>query len=172
MRAHAEPLVAARTLVHRVPGDGGDVLFAEPFQARQVQPRVRRDTRTPVRVGGAKRLVAATQHDHVARLDLHPRTAGGGVQLLWRHRVSHRDVALRTSGGDVQEHAARHDALVEDGVDRAPGGAVDGQAVGERAPVVQLAVPGHVAQRIDVGDPEAVVDHVEAVQHHVRPLPF
>ena len=100
------------------------------------------------------------------------RLAAGVLQLLGRHRMAHGDVAFLASGGDVQQHAAREDTLVEDRINGAPGGAVNGQAVGERTSVVQFSIPAHVAQCVDVGDPEAVVDHVEAVQHHVRPLAF
>ena len=87
-----------------------------------------------------------------------------------RHRIAHRHVALLAPRRDVEEDAARGDAALEDRVDRAPERALGGQAVRERPAVVELAVPAHVAERVDVGDPEAVVDHVEAVEHHVHPL--
>ena len=133
---------------------------------------MRRDARYPVRVGGAERLVAAAHHHHVAGLYLHPGAIRHFVQLLRRDGIADGHVALAAPGRYVKHHAARLDALVEDRVDGAPGGALRGQAVGERPAVVQLAVPGHVAQRVHVGDPETVVHHVEAVQHYVHALPL
>jgi hypothetical protein len=94
---------------------------------------------------------------------------GRRVELAGGDGLADGHVALRPAGGHVEQDAARGDA-VEVGVDRAPGGAGRGEAVLERPPVEQLAVPGHVAERVDVSDREAVVDEVEAVQHDVGPL--
>src|SRR4030095_12795647 len=41
VRAHAEAGIAAGPLVHHVPGDGRDVILAEPLQARNVEDGVR-----------------------------------------------------------------------------------------------------------------------------------
>src|SRR5262245_10844020 len=41
VHGHAEAGVAARALVHHVPGDGGDVFGAEPLEAGQMQARMR-----------------------------------------------------------------------------------------------------------------------------------
>src|SRR2546425_1031903 len=130
---------------------------------------MRRDAWDPVRMLAAERLVAAAHHDHVAGLDTHAEPRRRLVQLPRRHRIADGDVALVAPGGDVEQHAARQDA-VEQRVDRAPGGAGGGEAVGERAAVVELTVPADVAERVDVGDPEPVVHEVEAVEHHVGAL--
>src|SRR5207244_6611154 len=95
----------------------------------------------------AKRLVAVAHYHHVAGLDLRPGPGGGGVERLRRHRLAHAHVAFLAPGGDVEEHAARREA-VEVGVDRAPGGAGRSQAVLERAPVEELTVPADVAERV------------------------
>ena len=34
-------------------------------------------------------------------------------------------------------------------------------------PLEELAVPAHVTERVDVGDREAVVDEIEAIEHDV-----
>src|SRR5712691_5285525 len=88
------------------------------------------------------------------------------VELARRDRVADRDVALLPPRGHVEEDAARGDA-VEERVDRAPGGAGRAQALHEGPPIVELAVERHVAERVDVGDGEAVVDEIEAVEDHV-----
>src|SRR5438105_3509073 len=169
VRAHREARIAGRPLVHHVPRDRGDVLLAKPLQTRQMHPRMRGHPGHPVGIRLPKGLVAVAHDDDVARLDRHARPCGHGVELLGRDRLADGHVALLAAGGDVEEHASGRQA-VEVRVDRAPGGPGRRQAVLERAAVVQLAVPGHVAERVNVGDREPVVDEVEAIEHDVGTL--
>src|SRR5262249_43035422 len=129
--AHAESRVAARALVHHVPRDRGDVLLAEPFEARDVETGMRRDPWHPVRVRLAERRVAAPEHHHVTGLDPDAGARGRLVQLPWRDRAPDRDEALRPTGRDVEQHTARRDPLCGDRIDWAPARALDGQAGGE-----------------------------------------
>src|SRR5262249_37167745 len=150
-------------LVHHVPRDRRDVLLTEPLQTRDVHPGVRRHARHPFRMRLAESFVAVA-HDHdVARLDLHAGPRGHRVELLRRHRLTDGHEAFLAPGGHIQQYAARGEA-VEVAIDWTPGGAGRGEAVLERAAVEQLTVPGDVAERVDVGDGEAVVDEVEAVE--------
>src|ERR671918_2247009 len=116
---------------------------------------MRRLPRDPLRMLLAKPFVAAPHDDDVAGLHRHAFTPGHLVQLLRHYRITDRDVALLAPSRDVEQHTARGDA-VEQRIDRAPRRAGHAQAVLERAAVVELAIPRHVAERIDVRDPEAV----------------
>ena len=169
MRAHREAWITGRALVHHVPRDRGDVLLAKPLETRQMHPGVGRHARHPVGIRLAEGFVAVAHDDHVARLDLHARPRGDRVELFRGDGLTDRHVALRAAGGDVEQHASRRQA-VEVGVDRAPGGPGRGQAVLERAAVVELAVPRDVAQGVDVGDREPVIDEIEPIEHHVGAL--
>ena len=86
-----------------------------------------------------------------------------------RDRLADRHVALLAPAA-TSSRTPRVVMPVEVGVDRAPGGAGRGEAILERPAVVELAVPGHVTEGVDVGDGEAVVDEVEAVEHDVGAL--
>ena len=130
---------------------------------------MRRDARHPVGMRLLERLLPAADHYDIAGLDLHAGARCGSVELARRDRVADRDVALLPPRGHVEEDAARGDA-VEERIDRAPGGAGRAQALHERPPIVELAVERHVAERVDVGDGEAVVDKIEAVEDHVGAL--
>ncbi len=131
--------------------------------------RVRRYARNPVGVGLPEGLVAVAHDHYVARLDLDSRPRGDRIELLRCDRLADGDVALLAAGGDVEEHAAGRQA-VKVSVDRAPGRPGRGQAVLESSAVVELAVPRHVAQRVDVRDREAVIHEVEPIEHHVGAL--
>src|SRR5882672_12417324 len=103
-----------------------------------MEPRVRRHTHHPVGVRPPERLVTAP-HDHdVARLDPDARPRGNGVELLRRDGVADGDEPFLAARGDVEEHATRRDATLEDRIDRAPRGAGCRETVLERPTVVEL----------------------------------
>ncbi|PON17544.1 hypothetical protein C2W62_12705 [Candidatus Entotheonella serta] len=53
------------------------------------------------------------------------------------------------------------------GVNGTPGSALGRDVLDKGTPVVEFAVESHVTKGIDVGNPETMVDHIEAVQHDV-----
>src|SRR5262249_25008368 len=138
--------VADGPLVHHVPRDSGDVLFAEPFETREVKPRMRRHAWHPLRVLAAEDLVAAPDHHGVAGLDAHALARRRRVQLARGHRLAEGVVSLLPPRRHVEKDAAGGDA-VEQRVDGAPGGAGGGEALHEGPAVVELAVPRDVTER-------------------------
>ena len=99
-------------------------------------------------------VAGAQQHDVAPP---HGRTLARqrGVEVVGQHRIAGHQVVDTAQRGDVEQHAARDDAVAQRG-HRVMGGAVDGGDETGRLAVVHHAVEEHVRQRVDVRDVDAV----------------
>ena len=156
------PLVDAEA-GHRI----GDPVAAEQGDAPLVQPREAlggepghavADGVEPAALLGPSPVPTGRDDQEVALADGHPRRGLGRLELVGADGRVARQVRHPEGPGDVEQHAPTDDP-VGHGHDRVRGRARGRDGLGGAA-VVGPSPDEHVAQRVDVGDPEAV--HVGA----------
>jgi hypothetical protein len=145
---------ARRRVAVAVGAQRGHAPLGDERHGRRVQPRPGGGGVPGAQLGEAPGVAGPDQED-VAVTDGHPMGPLGGFELLAEHVLAGLQPGHTPQPGDVEQHAPADEAVLEglDAMDRgAPRGDLDG-----RVAVVQAALEGDVAQRVDVAVGVAVV---------------